>query len=48
MGLTPQRAAKDAPVSPGDQESDGVVRTDAHRFEQLRGVAFDEPGQAFG
>ena len=33
-------------VSQGDQESDGAVRTDAHRHEQLGGVAFDEPGQA--
>jgi hypothetical protein len=33
-------------VSHGDQESDGAVRTDAHRFEQLRGMAFNEPGQA--
>lgn len=33
-------------VSRGDQESDGAVRTDAHRYEQLRGVVFDEPGQA--
>nr|WP_244328993.1 hypothetical protein [Streptomyces puniciscabiei] len=53
MGLTPQRAAKDASVFSrsgvvphGDQESDGAVRTDAHRFEQLWGVPFDEPGQA--
>ncbi|MFI2640820.1 hypothetical protein [Streptomyces sp. NPDC018610] len=34
-----------ATVSHGDQESDGAVRADAHRYEQLRGVAFDEPGQ---
>ncbi|MDQ0407269.1 hypothetical protein ABVB69_06170 [Streptomyces sp. NPDC000349] len=33
-------------VSHGDQESDGAVRADAHRFEQPRGVEFDEPGQA--
>ncbi|MFC7891739.1 MULTISPECIES: hypothetical protein [unclassified Streptomyces] len=52
MGLTPQRAAKDASVfsrsglSPSDQESDGAVRTDAYRHEQLWGVTFDEPGQA--
>lgn len=32
-------------VSPGDQESDGAVRADAHRFEQPRGMEFDEPGQ---
>ncbi|MCT9114135.1 hypothetical protein N4G69_53380 [Streptomyces mirabilis] len=48
MGLTPHQAAKDASVlsrsGHGDQESDGLA--DAHRYEQLRCVAFDEPGQA--
>lgn len=29
-----------------DQQSDGRVRADAHRDQQLRGVAFDEPGVA--
>jgi hypothetical protein len=33
-------------VSHGDQESDGAGRTDAYRFEQMRGMAFNEPGQA--
>lgn len=32
-------------VSHGDQQSDGAVRADAHRYEQLRGVALDEPSQ---
>ncbi|WP_234392598.1 hypothetical protein [Streptomyces sp. XY152] len=30
----------------GVQQGDCTVRTDAHRYEQLWGVAFDEPGQA--
>ncbi|WP_460060823.1 hypothetical protein [Streptomyces sp. YKOK-I1] len=52
MGLTPQRAVKDASVfsrsglSPMDQERDGAVRTDAHPLEQPLCVAYDDPGQA--
>ena len=56
MGLTPQRVAKGSKgrlgvqplgvVPHGDQQGDGAVRADAHRYEQLWGVTFNEPGQA--
>ena len=51
MGLTPQRAAKDASllhavgvVAGGDEQGGGAVGSDAVALQQLRGVGVEHGG----